>query len=52
VYGTTEENGMPLSPGDADKWTVLFEVPTDFVMDRISFSPSFGSKVATIWAIH
>jgi hypothetical protein len=50
VYGATEEHGMPLSPGDADTWTVLFEVPTDFVMDRISFSPSFGNKVATVWA--
>jgi hypothetical protein len=51
VYGATEEHGMPLMPGDEDTWHVLFEVPTDFVVDRVSFSPSFGHKVATVWTM-
>lgn len=51
VYGATEEHGMPLSPGEDDTWHVLFAVPADFVVDRISFSPSFGDTVATIWTV-
>ncbi|MFL6121939.1 DUF4352 domain-containing protein [Actinophytocola sp.] len=49
VYGASEVHGMPLAPGADDTWTVLFEVPADFEVDRISFSPSYGSRVATIW---
>jgi hypothetical protein len=51
VYGATEEHGMPLMPGDDDTWHVLFAVPTGFAVDRVSFSPSFGDKVATVWTI-
>lgn len=51
VYGATEEHGMPLSPGEDDTWHVLFLVPADFVVDRVSFSPSFGDTVATIWTV-
>jgi len=50
VNGTTEDHGLPLAPGASDTWHVLLQVSTDFVMDRISFSPSFGDEVATIWA--
>jgi uncharacterized protein DUF4352 len=51
VYGASEDHGMPLMPGDTDTWHILFEIPTDFTVDRISFSPSFGSRVATIWVV-
>jgi len=50
VYGASEVTGMPLRPGGVDTWTVLFEVPADFVLDRVSFSPSYGERVATLWA--
>lgn len=51
VYGASEDHGMPLMPGDTDTWHILFAVPTNFTVDRISFSPSFGRTVATIWAV-
>lgn len=51
VHGATQEHGMPLEPGDEDTWHVLFEVPADFVVDRVSYSPSFGDKVATVWTV-
>jgi hypothetical protein len=50
VHGATEKNGMPLAPGAEDTWTVLFEVPADFQVDRISYSSSYGSDSATIWS--
>lgn len=49
VYGASEANGMPLRAGGVDTWTVLFEVPTNFTVDRVSFSPSYGDRVASIW---
>ena len=49
VYGASEVHGMPLAPGAEDTWTVLFEVPADFEIDRVSFSPSYFGEVATIW---
>src|SRR5262245_8242883 len=51
VYGATEDHGMPLAPGEDDVWHVLFVVPTHFEVDRVSFSPSFGSDVATVWTM-
>jgi hypothetical protein len=49
VYGASEVHGMPLAPGADDTWTILFEVSADFEVDRVSFSPSYFGKVATIW---
>lgn len=50
IDGRAEQNGMPLAAGAEDTWTVLFEVPTDFAVDRVSYSPSYGSNSATIWS--
>ncbi|HEX6354919.1 hypothetical protein [Actinophytocola sp.] len=50
IHGTTEKNGMPLAAGADDTWTVLFDVPADFQIDRISYSPSFGDNSATVWS--
>jgi hypothetical protein len=52
VYGATEKNGMPLAAGAEDTWTVLFEVPADFELDRISYSPSYGDNSATLWSVN
>lgn len=51
VYGASQDHGMPLMPGTDDTWHVLFVVPSDFEVDRVSFSPSFGSQVATVWTM-
>ena len=51
VYGAFAEKGGPLAPGEANTWTTYFQVPTDFQVDRVSFSPSFGNRVVTIWTV-
>ena len=51
VYGAFAEKGGPLAPGEANTWTIYFQVPTDFRVDRVSFSPSFGNHVTTIWTV-
>jgi hypothetical protein len=48
--GATEVNGMPLRAGGVDTWTVLFEVPEDFVVDRVSYSSSYGRDSVIVWA--
>lgn len=50
IYGVTEQHGLPLPPKTDDTWTVLFEVPTDYVVDRIVFRPMFGDTTITAWA--
>jgi Domain of unknown function (DUF4352) len=52
IYGAFAETGPPLSAGEEDKWTIVFEVPTGFEVDRLSFSPSFGDRVATVWTVN
>lgn len=51
VYGTVVQGGMPLAAGAADVWTVLFEVPHDFEVDRVSFSPTIGEHAVTLWTV-
>ncbi|TDV54895.1 hypothetical protein CLV71_103136 [Actinophytocola oryzae] len=51
VYGAFADREGPLPPGAEAKWTIYFQVPTDFEVDRISFSPSFGRTVARIWTV-
>ena len=46
----TSANVMPLRPGGVDTWTVLFEVPEDFVVDRVSYSSSYGRDSVSVWA--
>ncbi len=50
VYGASEQRGFPLPPDADDTWTVLFEVPADFDVDRVSFTPMFGRTTTTFWA--
>ena len=49
VYGVSKE-GMPLPAGKDATWSVLFEVPTRFTVDRIAFTPLFGHTTTTLWA--
>jgi hypothetical protein len=51
VYGTFVRDGLPLAPGAEDVWTVLFEVPEDFDVDRVSFSPTIGDLAVTLWTL-
>jgi hypothetical protein len=51
VYGVSARGGMPLAAGADDVWTVLFEVPKDFEVDRISFSPTIGDHAVTLWTV-
>ncbi|HET9139507.1 DUF4352 domain-containing protein [Actinophytocola sp.] len=49
IYGVAP-GGMPLAPGEDATWSVLFEVPSSFEVDRIAFTPLFGSTTTTLWA--
>lgn len=51
VHGTFVRGGMPLAAGADDVWTVLFEVPKDFEVDRVSFSPTIGEHAVTLWTV-